>query len=378
MFFHGTLSIDPSLMTDIELVKPTKAFGKMLYYMTLGSASEQEERETFTAVSILQKFNRAFLSLGITNVLRLAKDDVDYYLDQEGREDDLKEAMAGFEQSASSTGQRAFNTLRLVFEHEDEDLKYLIEIKIQRAHKVDEHPILVTVNGLMRDLHVHSDKGDLDVRNLLNPHFDSQDAYESYTSQKKERFDAFLDRIEETIREHIGVDDVRKSSESRIIRPSEPVKKHGQWQSFDGREPVYYGYYGYDDYFFYTWMWSDMCHRENIYCHDCCVVDDQGQTVFEVGEKGFDAGETNTLNSEASIELPKDADIDIHTNSAFSETLGETEQISNVGAAVEGGESGGWLESFFGGDWGGDFGGDGGGDGGGCGGGCGGGGCGGG
>lgn len=184
MYFHGTLSIDPSLMTDIDLVKPTKAFGKMLYYMKLGLASDQEERETFTSVSILQQFSRAFLSIGITNVLRLSKDDVDYYLDQEGRQDDLKEAMAGFEQSASSnwlesTGQRAFDTLRLVFEHEDEDLKYLIEIKIQRVHKVDEHPIQITVNGLMRDLRVHSDKSDLDVRNLLNPHFDSQDAYES-------------------------------------------------------------------------------------------------------------------------------------------------------------------------------------------------------
>ena len=100
MYFHGTLAIDPSQMTNIELVKPTKAFGKMCYYMTLGLASEKEERETFTAVSILQEFNRAFSSLGITNILRLAKNDVDYYLDEVGREDDLKEAMAVFEQAA--------------------------------------------------------------------------------------------------------------------------------------------------------------------------------------------------------------------------------------------------------------------------------------
>ena len=325
------------------------------------------ERETFTAVSILQKFNRVFLSLGITNVLRLAKDDVDYYLDEEGREDDLKKALASFQRSDSIEGQSGFNTLRLVLEHEDEELKYLIQIEMQRAHRIGEHPIRVTLNGLMKNLQVRSDQGDVDVRNLLSAHFDSQDAYDSCINRYKAQFDAFLDRIEQTIRQHIGIDDVRRSSESRIIRPSEPVKRHDQWHRSDGHEPVYYGYYGYDDYFFYSWIWSDMCHQENIYCHDCCVVDDQGQTVFEVGEEGFAAGGTNTLNPEAPIELPKDVDIDVHADSAFSDTLGETVRTADIGA----GGSTGWMGSFsFSDGDAGDGGGDGGG--GGCGGGCGG------
>lgn len=382
MYFQGTLSIDPSQMTVVESVRPTKAFGKMLHFMTLGLASEREERETFTAVSILQKLNRVFLSLGITNVVRLAKDDVDYYLDQEGKEDDLKEAMAAFEQRDSSTGQSAFNTLRLVLEHEDEELKYLIEINIQRAHRVGEHPIRVTVNGLMKDLHVGPEQDDQDTRNLLQGHFDSQKSYDSYTGGKKARFDAFLDRIDEEIRGHIGVDDVRKLSKSKIIRPSEPVKKQSQWRRCDDYDPVYYGYYGYDDYFFYSWVWSDMCYRENIHCHDCSVVDEAGQTVFEVGEEGFDAGESNAMNPEEPIELPPDADVEVCADHAFSETLCEAPQAGEVESVAEpaGGDSGGWLGSFFGGDgdgggsgWGGsDSGGSDSGDGGGCGGGCGG------
>ncbi|MEO2030304.1 MAG: hypothetical protein ABGZ23_30940 [Fuerstiella sp.] len=367
MYFHGTLSIDPSQMTDIELVKPTKAFGKMLHYMTLGLSSGEEERETFTAVGILQQFNRAFRSLGITNVLRLARDDEDYYLDQEGREDDLKQAMAAFHQHDSSTGQQAFNTLRLVLEHEDESLKYLLQIEVQRTHKVGEHPILVTLNGLMKDMCVDSEQDDAAVRYLLSPHFESQQAYDSCTDGHKAHFDSFLNQIEQAICEHIGVDRVSRSSESHLIRPSKPVKRRDQWQRSDGYDPVYYGYYEHDDYFYYSWMWSDMCHQNNIHCHDCFVVDDQGQTVFEVGEEGFEAGETDALNPEAPMELP--AGVDVHSNNAFSETLGATVPSADVGTDT----SSGWLDSFSfsfslcGG------GGDGGGDGGGgCGGGCGG------
>jgi hypothetical protein len=381
MYFQGTLSIDPSHMTLIESVKPTKAFGKMLYFMSMGLASEREERETFTAVSILQKLNRVFVSLGITNVVRLAKDDVDYYLDREGKEDDLKEAMAAFEQKSSSSGQSPFNTLRLVLEHEDEDLKYLIEINIQRAHKVGEHPIRVVVNGLMKDLRVDADQGDQEAKKLLSAHFDSQTSYDSYTGQKKANFDAFLDRIDEGIRGQIGVDDVRKSSKSRIIRPSKPVKKQSEWSRHDDYDPLYYGYYGYDNYFFYSWVWSDMCYRENIHCHDCSVVDEAGQTVFDVGEQGFNAGESNVLNPEEPMVLPPDADVAVHADNAYSDSLCEAEQAATAESAAEsvaeptgGGDSGGWLGSFFGGDS--DSGGDGGSDsscgGSSCGGGCGG------
>ena len=371
MYFHGTFSIDPSLMTNLELKKPTKAFGKMTYYMTLGLTSEKEEIETFTAVSILQQFSHTFLSMGITNVLRLAKDDVDYYLDQEGREDDLKDAMAAFEQSNPSVGQEAFNTLRLVFEHEDKELKYLIQIQINRAHKVGEHPIRVVVNGLMSDLQAHSAEGDLDVRTLIMPHFDSQDVYDSYTNQKKKCFDAFLDRVEQAIRENIGVDEVRRSSESRIIRPSEPVKSHDQWRRSDDCEPVYFGYYGYGDYFCYSWMWSDMCRQEDIIYHHCSVVDDQGQTVLEVGDNFMDGGETNAEGLAVLPDPPLEFDtpeLDIPETSTTSGAGGE----SAGSAGSDGG--GGWLGAFFGGDgggWGGSSGdgGGGGGDGGGCGGG---------
>ena len=81
MYFESTIRIDPSQVTSIEKVKPTKAFKRMLYHLTKGGISEKEERETFTAISILQQLNKAFIQQGITNVIRLSHDDIDFYLE---------------------------------------------------------------------------------------------------------------------------------------------------------------------------------------------------------------------------------------------------------------------------------------------------------
>ena len=93
MYFSATLSIDPSEITRIEAVKPTKAFGKLLHVLTAGLTSKKEEQETFTAVAILQKFNKVFRTMGMNNIVRLSKDEVDFYIDKKGKKDDLKEAM---------------------------------------------------------------------------------------------------------------------------------------------------------------------------------------------------------------------------------------------------------------------------------------------
>ncbi len=398
MYFHGTLSIDPSDITDIQFGKPTKAFGKMLYYLTAGLASEREERETFTAVSILQRLNQAFHSLGIGNIVRLAKDDADLYLDTEGREDDLKEAMATLSERHLGADQGVFDSLRLVLEHEDEVLKYLIDVYILRVHEIGEHPIRVTVNGLMKELRSvyysdDIDKTQPDVRDRLGAHFASQKKYDKYVSARQSHFDCFLDRIEEALRTRISVDTIQRTSESRVIRPSKPVQEGDQWAKTYDSDPVYADYYGVDDYFFYTWIWSDMTHQRDIYCHNCSVVDEQGQTVFDVGDHGFHAGGSNTMNPRAEFELPSAEDLQVHGDNAYEHDIaataaaaeGTTESQAVSQSASSGGETrnagdaseGGWFSSLFGGS---DEGGGGwfsgvlgdSSDGGGCGGGCGG------
>ena len=71
MYLEGIITIDPSQITEIKKVKPTKAFKKFLHHLTLGGVSDKEERETFTAVAILQQLNATFRSLGINNIIKL-------------------------------------------------------------------------------------------------------------------------------------------------------------------------------------------------------------------------------------------------------------------------------------------------------------------
>ena len=113
MYFTGELGIDPAKMTRINPVKPTKAFARMLFHLSAGGFSEKEEEETFTAVSILQQLNMALRSVGITNIVRLAKDDFDFYFDEEGRDNDLKEAMERFRLETDRYEAELFDSLYL-------------------------------------------------------------------------------------------------------------------------------------------------------------------------------------------------------------------------------------------------------------------------
>ncbi|MDQ1265824.1 MAG: hypothetical protein QG635_976, partial [Bacteroidota bacterium] len=151
MYLTGTLEIDPSQITLIKSVKPTKLFGKLLNMLTLGQASEKKEHETFTAVSILQQLNMGIRSVNIINVIRISVDDYDFYLDEKGVEDDLKQAMIELETKIDPLESEIFNNIYLVLEHIDQNLKYLIEINVQRKHKVGEYPIVITVNGMFSD-----------------------------------------------------------------------------------------------------------------------------------------------------------------------------------------------------------------------------------
>ena len=64
MYLENLITVDPSELTKIEKVKPTKAFKKLLYSLTNGIISDKEERETFNAIAILQQINATLRNLG--------------------------------------------------------------------------------------------------------------------------------------------------------------------------------------------------------------------------------------------------------------------------------------------------------------------------
>ncbi len=342
MYFSGRLEIDPAEMTEFRRVKPTKAFGKLCYYLTAGLAGSKREVETFTAVSILQQLNMAMRSLGIDNIVRLAVDDVDIYLDTEGRSGDLQHAMESFAVGAGHDGMADFQTLALVVEHHDADFKYLIDVHVDRVHGLHEYPITLVINGIVNELSL-SDGDTADglidaaqCKKHLVPFFADNQTYKRYTGGKKHRFDIFVEQVRRAISEQIHVDNVISHTRKNILRPKARIKNRSQVKSrgdSDYGDPIFYDYYGFDSGFFYCWLWSELCYDYGIHISETTIVDDGGHDVIDIGATGFDAGEVATLDPDVPICMPETSDAVVHGDNAYADELAPMISASSAPSA---------------------------------------------
>ncbi len=346
MYLSSTITVDPSQETLIDKIKPTKVFSRVLDFLTAGLATEKEEVETFTALAILQQINRAARAMGMTNIVRLSKDDFDFYLDEAGKTDDLKDAMDTFQLETDDFEGEVFKTLSLVLEHEDDKLKYLVEIDISRKHRVKEHPITIKLNGLMKNLKKEQNESIEDFKRKQEKTFASQEAYEAVVHEAKTHFDSFNEKLEFELRKAIKVDDIKTETKAKIIRPRERITDPAKVRSVrDGGagEPLFYGYYGFDMYLFSSLLWVDMMYQHNIYCHDLAIVDAEGHDVMQVGNEGFYSADSDTLNVDGDFGPPDGGDVEYYGDNDFES------EIEEAGLGWEGGDDGGDADSssFF-------------------------------
>ncbi|MTI32661.1 hypothetical protein E1171_17715 [Cytophagales bacterium RKSG123] len=262
MYFEGIITIDPSHLTKIERKKPTKAFKRMLYYMTLGGVTEKQERETFTAVSILQQLNMAFSQKGISNIIRLSHDDIDFYLDDKGKKDDLKEALDLYDLKLGSAMSTHFDNLLLVLEHEDELFKYLLEVQISRNHSVGEHPIEIKLTGLLKEFSAKEGN----VKSKLENVFSSQESYDEFKREKHHEFSSFMSDLILCIKKSINVDDIHSEIKTKIVVSKTKIesKQDIRRNQVNGYHGLHYGYYGFDDFLFYSFLWASIGHGHSV------------------------------------------------------------------------------------------------------------------
>jgi hypothetical protein len=329
MYFEASITIDPSQVTKIEKVKPTKAFKRMLYHLTKGGIAEKEERETFTAVSILQQLNKAFIQKGVTNVIRLAHDDIDFYLDEQGLEDDLKDAFDAYELKIDHSMSTYFNQLILVLEHEDGSFKYLLETKISKNHKVGDYPIEIKLTGLLKGVGKSSDR----VKKQMSEIFSSQKNYDNYKLEKLHDFTTFIDDFVLCIQKMINVDDVKSDIKTKIVVPKEKITsqkgiKNNRTSNYYG---VHYGYYGFDDYLLYSMMWSSVGQDYDLSHTD----------IYYESEEGSELGHLDEVES-ASSHFDDSTDFDNR-----SDLFADSEDTSSDKTSSEGS----WFDSDSSGDY---------------------------
>ncbi len=344
MFFTGALEVDPSQLTMIKRVKPSKLFTKFLDVISFGTTSKREEHETFTAVAILQQLNMGLRAINIKNVVRLAVDNYDFYLDEKGEEDDLDEAMLEFKTKADPIESELFNAIYLVLEHLDGNLKYLIEISISRKHKVGEYPIKITINGVLFELQLKPGETHEDLEKRMLPIFATQEDYDNYVNRHKQSFETFIENLEIGLKKSIRIDNVRRNVYVNLVRPSKKVTDAAEITHERYSEPAFYGYYGFDNFMLYSFLWAYMMYSNNNYVNNVHVVDDMGHDVMDIGENGFYASESNAFNVEAPFEPPPTNDVEYFSGSKYDDTIA---QVALVNSEEDNfiTESGDWLGS---------------------------------
>ncbi len=347
MYFSGVIEVDPSHMTKIDVVKPSKLFQKILHSLTMGKTGDKVERETFTAMAVMNQLYAALTDAGINNIVRLTLNNHDFYLDKEGKEDDLDEAMFEIQTSIDPLESEVFDNVIMVLEHELNNQKYLAEIKIVKEHKVGEYPIKVIVNGLIGELKAKPGETREELKKRMEHIFASQETYNKFVDSNNAMFKNFLDNLAFSVKKFLPSDDIKVETETKIIRPKEKVEdRNGIRRNAGSSSPVYHGYHGYDDFFFYSFIWASALHSHNIYVHNADIVDTEGNEVMSVGEEGFNAGESNTLNDEGDFEAPAEGDVEYHGENDFESemtdaNLLEDDPLQNAG--FESDSDSGWL-----------------------------------
>jgi hypothetical protein len=105
-------------------------------------------KETFSVPDFLLKLDLAMKSLGITNLVRIMHDDVDFYLDKEHKPGDLDEAIEEFGILIRSSFERFFEEISVLLEYQEEGIFYLIDLILTRVHPIGQYPVQIIFTGL--------------------------------------------------------------------------------------------------------------------------------------------------------------------------------------------------------------------------------------
>ncbi|MFT4924267.1 MAG: hypothetical protein ACI8WB_000345 [Phenylobacterium sp.] len=335
MLFTSKISLQPKLEVITTRTAPTKIFAKMFHALTFGITSDKEKQQTFTAISMLQELNVVLRQQSINNIVRLAKDGNDFYYDAHSRDNDLGEAMKEFNMNTDHFEATLFNDLYLVLEHEDRQLRYLIEIEVKRVHKEDEMPININISGVIKNLSAQDGESEQALQQRVSTLFSKKSAYEQYVKGFRTHFDGFSNNLEQAFRKLIRCEEVNHQHKVQVLRP----RQLGKTCVSDKRcaPSVYHGYPGWDGAALYTFFWLSMMNDVGAEVMDLDVISDSSEVLLSVGEEAMDVAESTVF----------DSSIDQQDLAVVNDTDG-----FDVGSTDD--DSSSWLS--FGGDSGGDSG----------------------
>lgn len=317
MFFTAKIELDPSQQTLIKKVPASGLFSKFLDVLTFGNAGEKVEQESFTAVSVLQDIYSALKKMNIYNIIRLSVDEYDFYYDDKGLDNDIDDAVFQFTTKIDPIESEYFKTLFLVVEHLENDFKYLIEISINKKHKVGEYPIRLNINGVINKFKKQNDENIDELKNRMASTFSSQIDYDNFVNSNQFIFSGFIEELVLNIKSFLALDDIKIDIKPVLIRPKQKKEDISDLNHVYHNQPVYYGYYGFDEYFFYSMLWSGMLYSSGLFINNIMIMDDLGNQINYIGDNGISASDSSFFDDN----LPLDS---VNNEDIFTESIANT------------------------------------------------------
>ncbi len=145
-------------------------------------------QETFSVPDFLTKLNLAMKSLGVSNLVRITHDEVDFYLDKEHKPNDLDEVIQELGYLIRSSFERFFEEISVLLEFEQDEIYYLIDLILARVHPVGQYPVQIIFSGLPRKVGIENveEKFKLFVNTFemnLHKYIDVSDITTSFTKK---------------------------------------------------------------------------------------------------------------------------------------------------------------------------------------------------
>lgn len=131
---------------------PEHGMKKILSKITAGIYKELLERENFSLNDILAQIQLAFSNVGITDIVRLTKDNEDFYLDEINDPFDFKRVINDFKEQTKYLYTRHYDAVFIISEYAAEKVSYTLKIQILRVHHPKQYPIIFQIKAYSENL----------------------------------------------------------------------------------------------------------------------------------------------------------------------------------------------------------------------------------
>jgi hypothetical protein len=334
MLYEAKLKLFLDSEAKLAKEQPEKLFAKFFHTLTAGKLLPEEEQQTFTAIEILQDFNRLFRKNGITNVISLSKDGYRYYHDQAETDDDISKAMQSFHQQNDPIDAELFKDLFLSLEHTYQGLQIFIEVDIKRIHAVGEAPITIKLSGLIAAFTQQSNETETQLKARLKDSL-MGDSYHSTVNQYRLAFEHFVDHLQIEIKKELNIKHIKSDANPSIVRPHKKGAKAPKRRSQS--HSVFSGSYANSPAtWLYAFIWMDLMSDMDVSAGSFDVLDESGQVLDSV---------TDPINAASSALFDPTVDLTKFDTDGGQTSTEEYQQKT---------ESTSWLGSFGDGDGGSD------------------------